>query len=483
MTVVIISSESFIYQPNYDKNLSSRNPSGSRVIIIFINGWLPIKMNEIYPQEVIKEYLQYNSLTTTLECFVAEVKSKSLAPSKLKKKQKKEAALQLPRLYTFCMGEEARSANSQGVEKRLAQSTKSNEMMLKSAQRIFEIAVDAVGLLEEGKLAEETVAGYKLQLSKLQHDIGVKSIKSKESAILNPAYVQSQRNQIIHFLESKEYPQLTQVLMKIRLECLNVKQKSRLQLIDALQENDILGGSINLLLTCKNYSVVSASTALVSILCSADSGKKYVLGSNAEYICTLVTNILKREEGHSVCSRFAVALLEKLSLNDLAANCMIESSLIQHLTEKTISLNAHPFILTFSTALLFNLLSVQSGRSYISSNHDEVNKVLHKLVTLSKDTKATLDVVLHCLLCINRILKVYPNLLPGKDIGKIVELVRESEEKDDEYKAKIFEVSGKLLNRQGRKEEKLKGKKEKVQKGEEVIYFECFTDEAPLLSG
>lgn len=465
------------------KSSHRETPQELLLIIIFINGWLLIKMNEIYPQEVIKEYLEYNSLTTTLECFVAEVKSKSLAPSKSKKKQKKEAALQVPRLYTFCMGEEARSANNQGVEKRLAQSVKSNEMMLKSAQRIFEIAIDAVGLLEENKIAEEVVAGYKLQLSKLQHDIGVKSIKSKEAAILNPAYVQSQRNQIIHFLESKEYPQLTQALMKVRLECLNVKQKSRMQLIEALQENDILGGSINLLLTCKNYSVVSASTALVSILCSADSGKKYVLGNNAEYICTLVINILKREEPHSVCSRFAIALLEKLSLNDLAANCMAESSLIPYLAEKTITLNAHPFVLTFSTALLFNLLSIQSGRSYISSSHEEINKILHKLITISKDNNSTLDVILHCLLCANRIFKVYPNLLISKDISKIVELVRESEEKDDEYKAKIFEISGKLLNRQVKKEEKLKGKKEKVKSTDEVIYFECFTDEAPLLNG
>lgn len=436
-------------------------------------------MNEIYPQEVIKEYLTYNSLTTTLECFQAELKSKSLAPSKPKKK--KDSSLKLPTLYTYCMGEEAKSSVHQSLEKRLAQLQKSYDQLKTSSTKIFEIAVTSVTLLEEAKLAEDQVSSFKLLLSKLQHDLGVKSIKSKEAAILNPSYIQNIRNQLIHLLESKNFKSLTQLLIKTRLECLSVKQKSRAQLIEALAQSDIFAGSINLLMTSKSYPVICAAMALVSIVCSADVGKRYVIGNNPGYICTLVINILRREEHNSVCARFCIAVLEKLSLHDGAAGAMVDNNFAEYVVEHLVKADSHPFVLNFGTALLFNLLSVPAGRAHISSSHEQYNKTLHKLCTFCKDSSQDLDVTYHCLLSINRILKIYPNLMVAKDINRIVDVVKESQDKDEETKAKIFELCGKLLNRNVNKEEKMKKNKEKTQSLQEFYYFECFTDEAPLI--
>jgi hypothetical protein len=287
---------------------------------------------------------------------------------------------------------------------------------------------------------------------------------------------------MVHLLETKSFKELTQVLMKVRLECLNVKQKSRGILLTNLSENDILGGSINLLITCKNYPVQRATLALVSVLSSSEPGKKYVIGNNAGYICTLIFNLLKKEEKNSVCSRFCIAALEKLSLNDAAAAAMVDLGLSEYLSNH-LEPDLHPFLQNFSTALLFNLLSIVAGRTHISSNHELYNKILSKLVNHCKTASLDLDVIYHCLLSANRILKVYPNLLISKDFNRIVEIVRQSEEKDEETKAKIFEICGKLLNRQGRKEEKLKKGKEKNVGLEEFYYFECFTDEAPLIHG
>ena len=69
----------------------------------------------------------------------------------------------------------------------------------------------------------------------------------------------------------------------------------------------------------------------------------------------------------------------------------------------------------------------------------------------------------------------------AKDINRIVDVVKESQDKDEETKAKIFELCGKLLNRNVNKEEKMKKNKEKTQSLQEFYYFECFTDEAPLI--
>lgn len=431
-------------------------------------------MDDIYPQEIIKEYLNFNGLTSTLECLQAEVKSKSLVPYKKTSKNLKSSA-QAPKLYEYCMGEGAKSASQTAIEKRLEQALKSNENTLKAAKRIFEIAVNSVKILEENKIHEETVSGYKLQLSKLQHEIGVRSIHSNQSPILSGPFVQESRNKLIHYLNSKEYHSLAQELLKIRVECLSVAKEQRQELINNLCENDVFGGSLNLLLTVKNHPVCNGTMALVSILSSTEAGKSYVLGNNPAYTCTLLIKHLQDQELGSVCQRFILASLEKLSLNDTACVCMIESKIIDWLIHNTLVHSIHPFVYLFSSALLFNLLNFTGGKVYISQNRDQFTSIIKQLLGFMLHD-LDLAVISHFLLCSLSILQVFPDLNITPEIEQVVNNVRNSEKKDDQAKSFIFDICNKILNKNFNET-----RSGVAGNDEENIFFECFTDEAPLI--
>ena len=215
------------------------------------------------------------------------------------------------------------------TENKLQQSQKFTENTLKSAKKILEIAVNCVILLEEHKISPETVSSYKLQLSKLQHELEVREIQSEESAMLSPMYVQSIKNKIIQYTQNKEYALLAQELVKTRVEILLVPQSKRHSLINVLVENDLFGGNLNGILNLQNHSVCSSTMAIVSMLCSIEPGQNYVLGNNTVNICSLLINLLETQEMNSVCQRFIIASLEKLSLNDAATLWIIEHQLIE----------------------------------------------------------------------------------------------------------------------------------------------------------
>ena len=437
-------------------------------------------MEDIYPQEIIKEYLEYNHLNSTLECFQAEIKSKTLIPFK-KNDKKREEAIKLPRLYSFCMGEDARSANQIATEKRLEQLHKTYENLLKSAKKVFEVAIGSVKLLEENKLFEDSVSSYKLQLSKLQHELGIRAIHSDESPILSSAYVQGMRNKIINYIHGKEYKLLAQDLLKIRVECLTVPNHNRHQLIVNLEENDIFGGSLNLLLNTKIHSVCSATSAMISIMSSIESGRKYILGNNAVYICTLLIKQMEQEVMGSVCQRFIVSSLAKLSLQDSASICMIDSKVIEWIINHMVVHNNHPFIQLYSTALLVNLLNFSHGKAYITQNRDSFVSMLMHLLGFALLDHLELDVIYHCILASSIIVQVIPDVSIASQIGQIVEHVRHIENKPESDKSEIFDICSKILNKNHSLSHENKMKEHSKAITEEKIYFECFTDESPLI--
>ena len=434
-------------------------------------------MDDIYPQEIIKEYLEHNKLSSTLECFQAEIKSKSLVK---KSRISQDTATHLPRLYTLCMGDGAKSANQSATEKRLEQSTKRAEVLLSSSKKIFEIAVSCISLLEEHKISESQVSRHKLELSKLQHEVGLRALHSEESPILSSGYIQELRNQIIHCVQSKELPLLAQELLKVRVECLSVPQHYRLQLITKLEENDIFGGSLNLLLNMRNHAVISATAALVSILCSAEAGKRYVLGNNAVYIVTLLIKHLQQEEKGSVCQRFVLACLEKLSLHDAACVGMIDSNLIEWVCQNMIVHNNHTFIYMFASALIANLIKFNAGQAHVSQHREAFVVILHNLLSFAIAEDVELEVVYHCVLASSYLHQVFPDLSLASEITHLIEVIRNSEKKGEDVKAVIFDVCNRIINKNHLASHQ---KKPSGDEGNEVeqIFFECFTDESPLL--
>lgn len=433
-------------------------------------------MDDVYPQEVIKEYLEYNRLSSTLECFQAEIKTKTLISSQ-KAKKNTENATQPPKLYMMCMGEGAKASVHSATEKRLEQSLKVHANLLKSSKKIFEIAVACAKVLEEHKISEDTVSVYKVQLSKLQHDVGIRLIHSEESAILSAGYVQEIRNKLINYVQSKDYSHLAQELLKVRVESLSVPQHNRRHLVEVLEENDIFGGSLNLLLAIRNHSVCTATMALISILASTDNGKRYVLGNNAVYICSLLIKQLQSEEKGSVCQRFILAGLSKLSLDDSACLCMIEHNLIEWIVQHVLVHNNHPFMLLFGSALIVNLLKFDAGQAHVSQNRDGFIKILLGLLTFSKSEGLDLDVIYYCLLACSFIIKVFPDANVVTEIGTIVELVSDSEKSEESAKQRIFDVCNKIIHKTIEEKHEKKNKNEE----EELIFFECFTDESPIL--
>lgn len=105
---------------------------------------------EIY--EYIKEYLKYNNLSNTLECFEAENKTKLVSSKVTNKKQnilvKKE---ELPRIYTLFKAEGNKTKREINMEKEMKTFNKKYQQILQAGRQIFSVSINLLQMLHSMK--------------------------------------------------------------------------------------------------------------------------------------------------------------------------------------------------------------------------------------------------------------------------------------------------------------------------------------------
>jgi len=102
--------------------------------------------------DYFKEYLKYNNMTNTLECFEAEIKSKEVT-NKMKDKQvpKSTKKEDLPRIYNFFLADGSKSKRELNLEKDIKTLNKKYQQILQAGRQIFSVAMNLLQLLHSMK--------------------------------------------------------------------------------------------------------------------------------------------------------------------------------------------------------------------------------------------------------------------------------------------------------------------------------------------
>ncbi|OMJ93899.1 hypothetical protein SteCoe_3096 [Stentor coeruleus] len=365
------------------------------------------------------------------------------------------------------------------TKKQLEELKQAHENLLRSSKKVYKIAVNAVKLLEDHHLEQEITALYKMQLSQAQYDIGAKPLKSTESSLMSNMYIQGLRNQMTHMLQTNDYPNLSRELAKIRVECISAPVNQRRGIVDTLQKNDIFGANISQMIGVKNKGVKNGTFALVSILCTTEDGKNYILGDNPSGITTLLMKQLEAQERNSITQRFIISALSKLSLEDPVVECMINSQFHSWILSNLMKHDLHEFIQSFASAILVNIFSSNYGKDYLRANKEISDSIARKLLVFANHENVPLDVAFHCILCVYVISEIFQDINFNQDITQVVEEVWKTPDTGDGTKSRIFKISNNIINRKHDYNSKSMHKKDKVE--DDVIYFECFNDEAPIV--
>lgn len=442
-------------------------------------------MEDIYPQELIKEYLVHNGFSSTLECFTAESKSKILSKN-IKRPKSTDV---MPRLYTIALGEDGKATRVSNLEKRLENSEKSKENVLRTGRKLFEIAVDALQMLDTENTSSysDKVLVYKQQLAKIQDVLGLRVYESQTSLILNNNFIQDIKAKILNESEKKNYQSLAEALVTLRAESLSAPKEKRGEIIRNLSSEDIFSGSLRSLLALRNHSVKTSLLSIVSILCSQEHGRKYVLsGYSATIIAHLMAEIKEQESG-SVAQRFALSCLSKLSYTeDEVCAQLVDSNFIEYLI-KTMLYNqvvrkspTHPFVHTFGSALLANILNFGAGRQYVV-NYPESNVLLRYLLDCIKESSLVGEAICALLICISVVLETCDTTEHGnveREIRDFVALYAERTDETEEMKNLVLSACTSLI--QKREIETRLTREDENLSTSEIFDFECFTDEIQI---
>ncbi|CAG9321058.1 unnamed protein product [Blepharisma stoltei] len=446
-------------------------------------------MEDLHTQELIKEYLTYHGFSSTLECFNAELKSKAISKQTKKPTTSKEIG-EMPRLYTISLGEDGKAARVSTLEKRLENAEKSKENILRNGRKLFEIVVDTIQLLEEqnSQAYQDKISVYKKQLAKIQEILGLRVYETESISILNPNYIQEMKTKILNDLERKNYTELAELLVTLRAESLSAPKDKRSELIRLLSSEDIFSGSLRNLLTIRNHSIKSCLLALVSILCSENHGRNYILSGYSSTVIAQLMAEVKEQESGSVTQRFALAALSKLSYTeDEVCSQLTEANFIEWLIKSMLynqivrKSPTHPFVHIFGSALLANLLNFPAGRNYIL-HYGEPNVILRYLLDIVKEPMLPAEAICALLICVSTAMSAcdsadYSNV--EREIRELISNYQERTDENEEMKSLVFAACTALLQKQPI-EPRLGREEEETSSSIEVFDFECFTDEILL---
>ena len=105
---------------------------------------------EIY--EYIREFLKFNSLTNTLECLDAEIKTKQVSSKVLNKQMnplmKKEDQ---PRLYSLLKSDGAKTKREITLEREFKTFNKKYQQILQAGRQIFSVSINLLQMLHSMK--------------------------------------------------------------------------------------------------------------------------------------------------------------------------------------------------------------------------------------------------------------------------------------------------------------------------------------------
>ena len=231
--------------------------------------------------------------------------------------------------------------------------------------------------------------------------------------------------------------------------------------------------------------------SIISIIVSKYEGIQYIV-SQGDQIVKKVIQIMKGTEDGQVLQRFAIAILQKMSVKSLVLNDNNKNEEIKifnkyniidwliKLFQRSKVNKVHEFCLDYGSALLANILGYSETIEFLFDNISFYKNITETLFTLIED-KVSTQVLMHYLMCLNYLSQDKFRLIKeeikfDEKIKKFENDYKNSNENDDVKKKTVLNLSFLLFHSNKGKDFKTDSS-DNISRTNEPLVFECFKDE------
>ena len=352
---------------------------------------------------------------------------------------------------------------------------------------------------------ETDIQNYKTEIGKY-HRIIMNDSWTSENEIINGAIIEEHKKKLKNAIEINKKEDIIEVLLSLRVNALQTNPELRENFVDDLIKYDILNitesqsnQTVTDILTNQEYNIRSALLSLISIIVSKFEGIKYII-SHGDQIIKKVIQILKGTEDGQVLQRFALAILQKMSVklyvkNDNSKNEEINKvnnevikiynkynimdwliKLFQRSKEKKI----HEFCMDYGSALLTNILGYPETIEFLFDNISFYKNITETLLNLIQE-KTSSQVLMHYLMCLSylsldKFKFMKEEIKFNEQIKKFENDYNNNNENDDVNKKTVINLCLILFHSDNSKDLNTNSNENFIKPNEPLI-FESFRDE------
>ena len=386
--------------------------------------------------------------------------------------------------------------------------------ILSCARHMFSIAINCVenfiSLKDGQKKVEDLdvdIQNYKKEIGKY-HKIIMSDSWTNENIVINGAIIEEHKKKFKAALDSNNKQDIIEVLLSLRVNALQTNPDLRTNFVDDLIKYDILNitetksnDTVIKILNNQEYNIRNAMMSVLSIIVSKSEGIEYIV-SQGEQIIKKVIQIMKGTEDGQVLQRFAIAILQKMSVKLFESDDMNKNEEIKKINNMIISIynkhniidwliklfqrnktnKVHEFCMNYGSALLANILGYKETIDFLFDNLSFYKNITETLLDLIKDKgNKNTQVLMHYLMCLNYLsIDKFKMIKEEINFEQQIKTFEEEYQKDNENnnvnKKTVLNLSFLLFHSEKGKELK-KNINENIKRKGEPLIFECFRDE------
>ena len=386
--------------------------------------------------------------------------------------------------------------------------------ILSCARHMFSIAINCVenfiSLKDGQKKVEDLdvdIQNYKKEIGKY-HKIIMSDSWTNENIVINGAIIEEHKKKFKAALDSNNKQDIIEVLLSLRVNALQTNPDLRTNFVDDLIKYDILNitetksnDTVINILNNQEYNIRNAMMNVLSIIVSKSEGIEYIV-SQGEQIIKKVIQIMKGTEDGQVLQRFAIAILQKMSVKLFESDDMNKNEEIKKINNMIISIynkhniidwliklfqrnktnKVHEFCMNYGSALLANILGYKETIDFLFDNLSFYKNITETLLDLIKDKgNKNTQVLMHYLMCLNYLsIDKFKMIKEEINFEQQIKTFEEEYQKDNENnnvnKKTVLNLSFLLFHSEKGKELK-KNINENIKRKGEPLIFECFRDE------
>ena len=386
--------------------------------------------------------------------------------------------------------------------------------ILSCARHMFSIAINCVenfiSLKDGQKKVEDLdvdIQNYKKEIGKY-HKIIMSDSWTNENIVINGAIIEEHKKKFKAALDSNNKQDIIEVLLSLRVNALQTNPDLRTNFVDDLIKYDILNitetksnDTVINILNNQEYNIRNAMMSVLSIIVSKSEGIEYIV-SQGEQIIKKVIQIMKGTEDGQVLQRFAIAILQKMSVKLFESDDMNKNEEIKKINNMIISIynkhniidwliklfqrnktnKVHEFCMNYGSALLANILGYKETIDFLFDNLSFYKNITETLLDLIRDKgNKNTQVLMHYLMCLNYLsIDKFKMIKEEINFEQQIKTFEEEYQKDNENnnvnKKTVLNLSFLLFHSEKGKELK-KNINENIKRKGEPLIFECFRDE------